>query len=209
MATVTRDKKDALAALIGTELAESILQDAEKASAVLESQVAFKEDAAATEDDDEDKDEDEEDEEGEGEKKNTFPPKKNKKKEADEDVFELELDDEVMKEIAGHVDVSGVVKEAVQAAVKEALTAIKDEISSTIVAAVTTANVASKEAIVQDALTGKLRLVSYTASKSDDNVVDKDEFEEDQKARKSGSKKKGAPDPVKAIVRNMLGGGGR
>ena len=177
MAKVTEEKMEALKAFVGEENAEAIVADAEEYTKALEKAGAeFKEKA------DGDSEEGEEEDEEEAEK--------TEEKEADENVMELELDEDLMKEIASHVDVTDAVKEAVGQALKEMLpsmlatytTVIEDKVKEV----VEEANLNSAEDIVQKAITGRLHLKPFTASKDAGNVIpegQKDAFEEEQKTK--------------------------
>jgi len=95
--------------------------------------------------------------------------------ETKEQLFELEMDDDLLKEIASHVAVKDVViaalKELLPAAVQQAVAAHSAELAIAVKEAVAEANIATKEQIVQQALSGRIKLTPYTASKSDDNVI--------------------------------------
>jgi len=188
--SVSAEKQAALVELFGDEEAVKIIAEAQKASDDLESSgVAFKEDkkAKAKKVPPVVPEEEEEEEEGEeGEK---------------EAVYELEMDDALLKEIASHVPALDVGK-IVASAVKEALSKQQKAFETAVGEAVAKANLGSKEEIVQQALAGTLRLVPSVASKSADNVISKEKIETEQKARRSAK-----PDDVIAgVVQRMLQG---
>lgn len=189
---VTKEKADALAKLVGPELAEQTLKDAEKATSVLEQAgISFKEDGADEEEDV--AEEDEEEAEGTG-----------------EELYELEVTDELVKEIASKVDIATATKEAVDAQVKGLKEAILAELTPIITNAVNQAIdeavneklTGQKEQIVQQALSGKISLKPWSASRSNDTSVPDDMMKQ---AKEAGSHKK-QRDVVAEVVSNMLAG---
>lgn len=174
--TLTVEKKSGLENLLGEELAAGILADAEKASAALEGLgVKFKE--TDTKDDDDDASTQDDDAGDDATTVDKDQGNQQKVSEGDqtpaegEQTFELEMDDELLKEIAAHVDVT----EPVNVAVKAAFAQFGDEIVKTIATAVTQADLGAKEEIVQKAVSGKLRLVPKAGSKDSGNVLSEDE----------------------------------
>lgn len=190
---VTKEKADALAKLVGTELAEQTLKDAEKATSVLEQAgISFKEDGddeAEVEEAESEDEEAEETEAGDG-----------------EELYELEVTDELVKEIADKVDVQTAVKEAVDTSVKGLKEAILAELTPIIANAINEAMeqklTGQKEQIVQQALSGKISLKPWSASKADDTSVPDDMIKQ---AKEAGSHKK-QRDVVAEVVSNMLSG---
>jgi hypothetical protein len=203
MAKVTKEKREALAELVGEDNAKAIIEDAEELTKALEGAgVEFKEEKVEEgESEDEEMEEEESDEEEEG-----------KKEEASDRVMEIEMDEDLMKEIAQHVDVSGPVSTAVEQALKEMLPKaldglfgeLKTAIEGSVKETVQQASLDSAESIVQQAISGTLRLKPFTASKDNGNVIpadEKEQFEEEQKARKTD---KEPADPVARVVQGML-----
>jgi hypothetical protein len=204
--TVTDEKKKGLESILGKELTEESLEEALKASDLLEAIAAFKEKGDEEEDKkkpvppvppakpaapakppaDEEEEEEEEDEDEEKEKEG-----------GKETVFEMEMDDELLKEIAGHVNIDA----AVEKAVKGLLPGMMGKVVTAVKEAVKETNVDSKEEIVQQAIAGKLRLVPYTASKDGGNTIDEKDLKQREKGEKDSRK-----DPVKAVVGRMLRG---
>lgn len=209
--TVANVKSNALAELVGDELAETMLAEALKATEALEQAgVAHKEE-----------DEEEGDKAGgssKKKKKNPFVKKvvdeeeeddeeERKKREEEEedakstdDLFELELDEPLLKEIAKHasqyIEVPGT-KE-----IESLLEGFKEEIIKVVAKVIPALILSSKEEVVQEALSGRLVLKPYVASKDNGNVTTEEELpdvESDEKARKK--------DPVLAVVRNVMGVG--
>lgn len=202
---VTKEKKDALARLVGTELAEQTLQEAEKATGILEQAgISFKEDDVEDEADTEEVDEEELDVEDEEE------PEDEEEAEGDDnpdgDMYELEVTDELVKEIASQVPIATSVKEAVDNTVKGLKEAILAELTPIIVNAVneamTTQLTGQKEQIVQQALSGKISLKPWSASSADETVAGEAAVKGAKEA-KSGKKQE---DVVATIVSNMLTG---
>lgn len=206
----TKEKDDALRQLVTSAIADEVLQGAEQATSVLEQagiefkEVGRKDDGAEAQANDnpdeesEDTDEESEDnEEGAGD-------------DADDQLYELEVSEELVKEIAGAIDIQSAVKEHVGTAVtglKEqlvaALTPVILEAVKMAVAAEVKNIQGSKEQIVQEALSGKIRLNPWSASQSSDTVVSP-EHVAGAKEAKTGKKQQ---DIVSQVVANMLNGG--
>lgn len=192
---VSQEKADGLAALVGPETAAMLLDMAKQASEDLElAGINTKADKKApppppppAKAGDE---EEEEEEEMETEEEKEF--------------YELELTPELMGEIAAQVDV----KSAVEESLRETMPAILKEFSEVLLSgvkeAMVGADLASKEQIVQEALSGTLRLVPHTASQARDNLLSgpevKELYDKEEKARAASQ------DPVKNIVNRMLTG---
>jgi len=198
---VTKEKAKGLEALLGEELAKEILADAEKASANLEKVgVEFKE-ADGESSDEEMTDEEKKKKSEEEEKKD----EETSAEETKEQLFELEMDDDLLKEIASHVAVKDVViaalKELLPAAVQQAVAAHSAELAIAVKEAVAEANIATKEQIVQQALSGHIKLTPYVASKSDDNLVPEDVVKEAEKANKRND-----GDVVTILAKKMMAG---
>lgn len=194
--TRTQEKDDALKRLVGEEEATKTLDGAEKATSVLEQAgISFKEDDTAEAEEDstvEDAvDEEEADEEETG---------------ADDDqLYELEVTDELVKEIAGKVDVRTAVKEQVDGVMnglKEQIIAALTPIIVQTVNEAMKAQLGTKEQIVQQALSGKIKLTPWSASQSDTTVVAPEQV---QGAKEAGSGKK-QRDIVGDVVQRMLAG---
>ena len=216
---VSQEKADGLAKLVGVETAKELLDMTKQATDILESKgVGWKEwMETAIEDSkegkaaktakttpptasDEDEDEDEEDE-AEAEAKT-----KKKATKEDGDVFEMELSDELIKEIALQVDVTSQVTEALKELLPTVFQQMEKSVLKAVKEAVISTNVASKEEIVQQAISGKLVLNKYSASKDDGTIVpEKEAITEAAKAEKEDKNK--PFDPVPTLVSNMLQGG--
>lgn len=202
MNRVTPEKKNALAALVGQELADKTLTDAEKASSILEQAgIEFKEDdneaveETAEEEVSEELDETEEVDEEEGEETD----------EEGEETYELEVTDELVKEIANHVDVSSSVKEAVNSSITGLKEAIIAELTPVIAEAVKSAMsqmTDSKEAVIQQALSGKIKLTPWSASQASETEV----APKIVNAAKEARTPKKQRDVVHDVVQNMIGG---
>lgn len=217
MGAISEEKQQALISVFGEEDAAKILEDADKASDILENLVDWKEADTKNdtdtgekgnvppqfikkEEDDEEEDEEEEDEEEEKKKD------EGGKGVDSEEYFELELDEDLMAAIAGHVDV----KEQVQDALSELLPTINarlEQAEKDLVQNVTEileqTDVASKEQIVKRAITGRLRLTPYTASKDKGNTLTDEEKKEINKVIET---KESDSDPVKMIVNRVMEG---
>lgn len=206
--TVSKEKVAGLAAVVGEELAQKMLETAKAAGGDLEQKVAFKE----KDDDVEEvkpkakpakpippflkKDEDEEDEEVEEEDEDT--------EEEGKEYYELEMDDQLVKDIASQVPVNAEVKKAIKellpGMLTQAMVANAEALTAAVKEAVADANVSSKEQIVQQAVAGTLRLKPYVASKADDNTVAEKDLAKHDKAKDKGG------DVVSVLARRMLAG---
>lgn len=205
---LTKEKEASLVQLLGEDLATAILSDAEKASDTLEGLVDFKELGITAEQlaeaileqaekaktakkvekvsGSESDDEDEEDDDGE--------------------IWEMELDDTLIKEIAENVPLpEGIVtkKELDDFAV-----ALKEQIEDSMAKAVKElfeSKETSLEEGVKQAIAGTLKLRPYVASNAKDNTSEDlaDVLEEREKARKNGKDK--TVDSVGSVVNMMLG----
>jgi len=181
------------------------------------------------------KEDDDEDEDEEGEFKPGSPEfmkmlrKKKRRKTASkrkgtkavdmqEEVMEIELDDDLLNDIASRVDIQTAVKEAVSNvpdAIMDAVqTAVKEHMGSTTFLASMTAAIApvieslitsSKEQVVQNALTGKIVLKPWSATKDNGGTT----LTQEQVDAINGAKENAThTDPVSALVSNMLSGRG-
>lgn len=214
---VTQAKKDGLEELVGEKNAAMLLEMTEKATELLEdSDISWKElfedekafppkvtkpvkKAGEDEDDEDEEDEDEEDE----------AEDENKGKKDDGDVFEMELGDELLKEIASHVDVTGQVKEAVQESLKELLPGVFKEMQKGLKEIVVETTAATKEQIVKDAIAGKITLKPSIGSKDDSNTLEQsviDAIEGKKKEKQEEGTKAKNTDPIAQVVSNMMSG---
>jgi len=203
--SVSKKKVEGLASIVGEDQAKQLLGDTEAASDEYEKQYAFKEKDEAGDEDEKGVakpvkavTEDEEDEEEKAEEEETAEESK--------EVWEMEVTDELMKEIAAHVPVAeaveAVVKELMPKYLGEALKELVPQMETAVKEAVESTTVASKESIVQQAVAGTLRLTPYSASKDEGNVVSEKEVDEHFK----GNDKAQQGDVVHAVVQRMLAG---
>lgn len=222
--TVSQEKKDALASLIGDVLADEVLQGTSEASDMLEKLgAAFKEqeekgmkkgkpvEEEELELEEEEMDEEEELEEEEAEEE--MPRKKKKEaasddyeeyfeedeKEFEEEEWEMELDSDAIDAIASQVPVEQAVKEAF--GTKDFQLALRKVVAQELKGALPNllqAMLGTKEEIAKEALTGRITLKPYSPSQAADNVVDLGE-----KAKKTEPE---TPDIVASVVSNMLRG---
>jgi hypothetical protein len=202
--TVSKEKADALSKLVGQELADQTLKDAEKATSILEQAgISFKEDEDDVDaKDNENLDAETGDEEVTDEDEETAEDDK-------EQLYELEVTDELVKEIAAKVDIKTGVKEAVDISIKGLKESIIAELTPVITQAINAAIAANqtnvmgqKEAIVQQALSGKIKLTPWSASGAKETTVG-DDLLTAAKEAKTGKKQR---DVVADVVSNMLGG---
>jgi len=95
--------------------------------------------------------------------------------EAKSDVMELELTDELVKEIAAQVDIKTAAKEYVDTLrdgiVKDVVDAVSKSLAPAIQQAISQQVVGAKESVVQQALAGKLRLRPYSPTQAKDNIL--------------------------------------
>lgn len=203
---VTKEKEQALISLLGNDVAQEVLRDASKASNLLETLVDWKESS-----EDEDEEEEEEIVEGEDTTSEDIPLEEEEELEMKQvlgdEYFELELDEDLMSTIADYVDV----KEQVQEAVSELIPAInarleqaEKDITAIVSDAVGKVQVESKESIVKNAISGKLRLTPYSASQDADNTLP--ESEKEKIDAEMGGKQDDGDSPVSRIVQNMIRG---
>lgn len=219
---ITKEKEQALVTLFGEDEAAKILAEPLEASKVLESLVDFKEkgdDTGADSDEDGGEDADKKkkvkvaanvDEDGEEDTEGADEETKDVDDKGD--VYELELDETLMKAIASHVDVSDQVATALKEVLPELSKQLAEQFATAekamtdnIRKAVADSDVASKEQIIKDAISGRLKLTPYTASKDDGNELgdgEKEEFDEAQKAKD----KYAGNDPVKGVVQAIMAG---
>jgi hypothetical protein len=170
MAKLTPEKEAALKQLLGDEEASKIISAAEKESADLEGKgISFKEEET----------EEAEHAEQEG---------------SDEQMFELELDDDALTNIAERVPVAEAVKEALDTSkaewVKEIAAALKEPIVALVAEAVKAQMlevVGAKEHLVQQAVSGTLKVRARAASK-EETPKDNELLDILQKAMEKGSK---------------------
>lgn len=202
----TKEKDDALKRLVTDEVAAAVLEDAEKASSLLEQAgISFKEDSEAndnTEADEEANEADEEDVEAEAEAEEESETTA----EDDEQLYELEVTDDLVKEIAGKVDVTAAVKEHVDASMtglkEQIVAALTPVIMQAVDAALGARLEGQKEQIVQQALSGKIKLAPWSASRSNDTAVSDDKVTAAKEA-KTGKRQQ---DVVASVVQGMLSG---
>ena len=211
--SVTKEKAKGLAAVVGEDLAKEMLDAAKATGGNLEQMVDFKEQGekavakpvkAVTEEDEDEEMTEEEAAAAEEEKKKAAAKTKG---DDDAEVMEMELDDDLLNEIASHVPVEAAVEKAMKELLPKALAkAMADQaaaLTAAVKEAVESANVSSKEEIVKGAVAGTLRLHPYVASKADDNVVAEKDLDEhlvaDTKAKDQG-------DVVSQIAQRMLAG---
>ena len=197
---VRKDKKEGLAALVGDQLAGELLQDAEEQTDKLE-QAGVKHKEAPLADGKKDEETEAAEDKVEDEETEAAEDK------TDEQMYELELDESTVEEIAKEVVASKEFVTALSTAVKEAITSVKEELMTGAKEAAAAEVLSSKERIVQQALSGKLMLKPYTATKADDNITKREpaasganDEKASQVSRLPGSK------VVKSIVQGMVSG---
>jgi len=156
MSKLTPEKVKGLKDLLGDEEATAIIAAADKESAELEKRAAFKDKKEGSEGD---------------EVPETVA--------TGEQMFELELDDAALENIAERVDVSSAVKESLSASkaewVKEIAAALKDPIVQLVADAVKLEVVkleGVKEKLVQQAVSGTLKIKAKSAAKEGPSVTD-------------------------------------
>lgn len=180
-----REKADGLAALIGSEDAEAILHEAESETTRLEQKgIKHKEAPVAKADAETEEEEVEVEAEVEVETDTETETGADASKE-DSAVYELELDDTVVAEIASKVagskEFKASIVKVVKAALAESVKELKKSILTEAVAAAKEATEDSvddhKERVVKQVLSGKVKLRPYVASKAKESVVDDDDVE--------------------------------
>lgn len=180
---MTEEKKSALATLVGEDRVKEILSQPEQLTQLLTSLgvdtkeldgeedqpeqpeagdnavAATEEDAAAVTS-----------EEVDGEEAN--------KEAAGSDVYELELDDALVQAIADKVDVKGQLTAAKKEWVADVVTAVKELLVPAVAKLVDKQVLGTKERVVTDALSGRLRLKPYSPTTANDNLLDEESSKE-------------------------------
>jgi hypothetical protein len=214
--TISAEKKKALAALVGEELAEEVLAGTSEASDMLEKLgAAFKEkqeekgmkkkvDDAELEE--EKMVEEETEEEPEAEMKEEAVAEDSEEDtlveseefDTDEGEFEMELDEDAVKALISQIPVESAVKEAIGSKdFQSSLRKVVAQELKSILPGLMQAMLGTKEEIAKEALTGRITLKPYVPSQATDNLVDMGE---------KGKKEPETPDVVAAVVSNMLSG---
>jgi hypothetical protein len=208
-----KEKADGLASLIGDEDAQAILRDAEAETDRLERKgVKHKEAPVEAEEEVETEAEEEVETEAEEEVEASAPKD-------DSAVYELELDDTVVAEIATKVAASKEFEASIVRVVKAALAKSVKELKSSILAeAVAAAKEATedsvddhKERIVKQVLSGKVKLRPYVASKAKESVVDEEDVdlgdgEKDDDGKDSQIRQLPGGDIVHNVVTSFMSG---